>query len=254
MNALITVALVLFSLVAVGQPKRSSVVIGSMTSRPNALLIVNPQNSDQGVLLPQLTTGQRMALRPSSPAEDGLMVFDTSAQAYYYWSGGAWVKVSPHSSKSQYFSLDPSNFQELKPSLNIRHNNMVIFEADNTFVTASRDGQGEEIMASLDLPHGAVMKSMTVFYMDNDDDNIKVRLLRKSLTGVSEQIVAWESSGASPYVSTADFQNFYGKEVIDQSKYTYRITVAFDIDEGEEIDTPQEARQRLYGVRIEYQP
>ncbi|MDQ2658779.1 MAG: hypothetical protein M3Y60_15260, partial [Bacteroidota bacterium] len=57
-------AFLLFSLTLAAQPKKASVVIGSMTSRPNALLIVNPQNSDQGVLLPQLSTGQRMSLRP----------------------------------------------------------------------------------------------------------------------------------------------------------------------------------------------
>ncbi len=253
MKTLLIVAFVLFTLALAAQPKRASVVIGSMTSRPNALLIVNPQNSDQGVLLPQLSSGQRMSLRPSSPAEDGLLVFDTNAQAYYYWSAGAWVKVKPQSTKPQYYSIDPLNFQELKPDLNIRHTNMVVFETDNSFVTASRNGQGEEIIAALDLPHGATMRAMNLYYMDNDDDNIRIRLLRKTLTGASEQILAWESSGASASVNTATFENFNGKEQIDLERYTYRLIVIFDIDEGEEIDTPLKAKQRLYGVRIEFE-
>jgi len=79
------------------QPReKRSVVIGSMTDKPNALLIVNPQNSDQGVLMPQLSSGQRLSLQPSSPSEDGLIVFDTNLQTYYYWSNNAWVRMDAY--------------------------------------------------------------------------------------------------------------------------------------------------------------
>ena len=66
MKTFLTVAVALFSLAAFAQDKQS-VVIGSLTEKPNALLIVNPQNADQGVLLPQLSSAQRMAMKPSSP-------------------------------------------------------------------------------------------------------------------------------------------------------------------------------------------
>src|SRR5688500_1692036 len=75
MKTLLAIAGIMFSLLATAQSTdKKSVVIGSLTEKPNALLIVNPQNSDQGVLMPQLSTGQRTAMKPSSPSEDGLMV------------------------------------------------------------------------------------------------------------------------------------------------------------------------------------
>jgi hypothetical protein len=253
MKTLLTVAVIFASLAVIAQPERTSVVIGSMTSRPNALLIVNPQNSDQGVLLPQLSTGQRLSLKPASPAEDGLIVFDKNLNEYFYWSGGQWTKFRHEAIRPRYHSIDPANFQELKPDFNIRHNNMVIFESDNTFVTASRNGLGEEIVAPVNLPHEALLTELTVFYMDNDDDNIKMHLVRKNLLGVSEHLMSWESSGASPVVTNTSFTNFNGREKIDLENYTYRLIVVFDIDDGEEIDFPGEAKQRLYGVRIKYQ-
>lgn len=254
MKTLLIVGLTLLSIAVIGQPQKKSVVIGSMTTRPNALLIVNPGNSDQGVLLPQLTTGQRLSMRPSSPQEDGLIVFDKSANAYYYWSNGSWQKLRTDDTKKVKFrSIDPAEFRNLNPERNTNQSNAVVFETDHSFITAGRDGQGEEIIASIGIPHGATLREMTVFYMDNDDDNIKVRLLRKSLSGNSEQVLIWESSGASPLVNSISLTNFGNKETIDLENYTYRLIVTFDLDDSETIDTPATANQRLYGVRIKYE-
>lgn len=253
MKALLTVAIAFYSLSLLAQPAKKSVVIGSMTTRPNALLIVNPDNSDQGVLLPQLSTGQRLSMRPSSPLEDGLIVFDKNAKAYYYWSEGSWLRMRTDEQKVKYSSVDPANFRELRPDFNTGLGSAVIFETDNMFVTASRNGEGAEIIAPINIPDDATLKEMTVFYMDNDDDNIKVRLQRKSLSGGAEQIIAWESSGQSAQVNKISFTDFANKETIDLEKYTYRLIVTFDIDDNEDIDTPAEAKQRLYGVRIQYE-
>src|ERR1044071_709597 len=74
------------------QNEKKSVVIGSMTSKPTALLILNPTDGDQGFLLPQLNSSQRQSLHPNSPDEDGLIVFDITEKIFYYWKDGAWVK------------------------------------------------------------------------------------------------------------------------------------------------------------------
>jgi hypothetical protein len=256
MKTLLAFAVSLIALTVIAQPgAKKSVVIGSMTSRPNALLIVNPQGSDQGVLLPQLSTGQRASLKPTSPDENGLIVFDTNQKSYFYWSDGAWVKLHAENNlKESYFSIDPAHFRQLNPNDNIRHGNLAIFESDNTFITASRNGFGEEIIAPVTVPHGAVLKEVSVFYMDNDADNLKVYFVRKSHTGASEQIIAWESVGTSASVRTESFGSFNGKETIDLQNYTYRVVVAFDLDDGEDVYTPLDARQRIYGIRIKYQP
>lgn len=255
MKTSLTFAVSLLALTVIAQPgDKKSVVIGSMTSRPNALLIVNPQYSDQGVLLPQLSTGQRNSLKPTSPDENGLIVFDTNQRSYFYWSDGAWVKLyAENNVKESYVSIDPTQFRQLNPNDNVRHGNLAIFESDNTFVTPSRNGQGEEIIAPLALPHRAVLKELSVFYMDNDADNLKVYLIRKSHTGSNEQMIGWESSGTSTTVRTESFTNFNGREIIDLENYTYRVLVIFDIDDGEDINQATDARQRMYGIRIKYQ-
>lgn len=255
MKTLLTVAVSLLVLTVVAQPDKKSVVVGSMTSRPNALLIVNPEHSDQGVLLPQLTTGQRMSLKPNSPLENGLTVFDIHQKSYFYWSDGTWVKMHAENNvKESYFAIDPIHFRQLNPNDNIRYANLAIFESDNTFVTASRNGFGEEIIAPVTLPHGAVLKEVSVFYMDNDSDNLKVYLIRKSHTGSNEQVIGWESVGTSTSVRTESFSSFSGRETIDLENYTYRLVVVFDLDEGEDVYAASDARQRIYGVRIKYQP
>lgn len=254
MKTLLTIALAVFSLtVIVAQPQNKSVVIGSMTDRPNALLIVNPPDGNQGVLLPQLSTGQRMSMKPSSPSENGLIVFDHNKKSYFYWADGQWVRLKGEgTAETSFYSIDPASFHELKADQSIQHNNLVIFQTDNTFVTASSSGLGQEIIAPVDLPHGAVLDEVTVFYMDHGDDNLKVYLIRKSLAGGNEQLINWESSGSSSSVRSQMFDSFRSMEKIDLENYTYRLVVIFNLDEGEEVDAPWEAKQRLYGVRIKY--
>lgn len=250
MKTLLTAFVLLFSLTVFAQSQRKSVVIGSMTEKPNAVLIVNPPDADQGVLLPQLSNGKRMSMKPSSPAEDGLIVFDVNAQSYFYWSNGDWVKLRTR--QSTYLSIDPANFRELKADGNIRHNNMAIFESDNSFITASKEGEGEEIMAPLNLPHGSVLDEITVYYMDNHASNLKIDVIRKNFTGNADNIINWESSGASPEINSRKFSDFQGHETIDLENYTYRVIVKFDLLADETVEAPSGAMQRFYGLRIKY--
>src|SRR5688500_6814837 len=103
MKTLLTIALVSGFIVGFAQSDKRSVVIGSIATKPNALLIINHPNSDQWILLPQLTTSQRLNLVLSSPSEDGLMVFDTGDQPYFYWSQGAWVKITTSKDRQEKF-------------------------------------------------------------------------------------------------------------------------------------------------------
>jgi hypothetical protein len=253
---LLTIAAASLSLNTMAQPaEKRSVVIGSLTDKPNALLIVNPPNSDQGVLMPQLSTNKRTSMEPSSPSEDGLIVFDTNLQTYFYWSNGRWVRLDASNYlKNSFYTIDPGNFQQLRANTNVNYNNIAIFETDNTFVTATRDGVGEEILAPVNLPHGALIKELTLYYFDNDADNLQIRLMRKSLSGNNDVILTWTSSGTATSVRSETFYSFNGMESIDLENYTYRLVVLFDIDAEDVIDEPSQATQRIYGVKIKYQP
>ncbi|NLK81651.1 MAG: hypothetical protein GX277_05585, partial [Bacteroidales bacterium] len=76
---------------------QNSVGINTQTPNKNAVLeLVSPLNN-QGFLLPKVTTAQRTALSftDSLKAEDqGLLVYDSDENIFYYWNNGAWEKVS----------------------------------------------------------------------------------------------------------------------------------------------------------------
>lgn len=254
MKTLFTAVIVLHFLSAAGQSvEKKSVVIGSMTTKSDALLIVNPPNSDQGVLLPQLSTGQRMSLKPSSPAEDGLIVFDTNFQTYYYWSNGAWTKVIAAGKRNSYTTIDPSDFQHVTLAGSTRQNYPLMFESDNSFITVPDNAGGEKIIAPVHLPHGAVIEELTIYYMDNDVNNFRISFLRKNLAGDNDNLLDWESSGAVSSIRSETLRNFKGKETVDDENYSYRLLVDFDITPGEMITDPGQAKQRIYGVKIKYQ-
>jgi len=91
--------------------EKKSVVIGSMSSHPNALLVLNPPNNDQGILLPQLTSAQRQSIAPHSPDDDGLIVFDTDDKAFYFWKQNQWTKVLGNDAPHQTVQFDPVSNQ-----------------------------------------------------------------------------------------------------------------------------------------------
>jgi len=92
------------NVIVCGQGK--SVIIGTMIDRPNAILVINPPNGDQGFLLPQLTSSQRLSMSPVSPEDDGLMVFDLTEESFYYWSSKTWIKGL--GDNSRVLSYDPT--------------------------------------------------------------------------------------------------------------------------------------------------
>jgi hypothetical protein len=233
------------------QAEKKSMVVGTLTSKPNALLIVNPPDGDQGVLLPQLTTAQRLAITPSTE-ENGLLVFDTEQKTFYFWKDTAWIPLSQPVSQIEYYTIDPVDFQVLKSDGKADKHNLAVFETDNTFVTASKDAEGESVMASLHLPNGSTIKEITVYYADNGIGNIGVQVLRKDLaTGLNQVIGTWTSLTNALNLRTATLGLLGGTEVIQNDLFTYRILVNFDIQST--IDRALLATQRIYAIRIAYQ-
>nr|WP_293833387.1 hypothetical protein [uncultured Arsenicibacter sp.] len=67
-----------------------SVVVGSDGSAASASAALEVKSTSQGVLLPRLTTAQRTAI---SNAANGLLVFDTDTQSFWFRQNGAWVNL-----------------------------------------------------------------------------------------------------------------------------------------------------------------
>jgi hypothetical protein len=77
----------------------ASAQIGIGTSTPDASSILEMSSTTQGVLTPRMTTVQRSVI--SGPIK-GLLVFDTDVNAFYFYDGGSWVKLSTENSASDY--------------------------------------------------------------------------------------------------------------------------------------------------------
>jgi len=67
----------------------AQVGIGTLTPDDSAMLDVT--STDKGLLTPRMTTAQKAAI--ASPAQ-GLLVFDTDLNGFYYFDGTSWVSLS----------------------------------------------------------------------------------------------------------------------------------------------------------------
>ena len=70
----------------------AQVGIGTTTPNPNAVLDLQSPGNNQGLLVPRLSTAQRNALALSAQ-ENGLMVYDTNDQKFYYWQNAQWLPI-----------------------------------------------------------------------------------------------------------------------------------------------------------------
>ncbi|MEP4534141.1 MAG: hypothetical protein ABJ004_13710 [Cyclobacteriaceae bacterium] len=66
--------------------------VGTTTPNSNAVLELVSPNSDQGFLVPRLTTTQRNAMVLSAD-ENGLLVYDSDENSFYFWADPSWAPL-----------------------------------------------------------------------------------------------------------------------------------------------------------------
>lgn len=79
---------IFFSIVASTGFAQDNMGIGTLNPDPSAILEV--QSTDKGVLLPRLTSTQKTGI--PNPAQ-GLFVFDTDTESFWYYDGAQWVEA-----------------------------------------------------------------------------------------------------------------------------------------------------------------
>ncbi len=85
----------LFFLAYTNSYSQSGVGIGTSTPNANAVLDIVSSSNDKGILIPRLTSTQRTAMNTSlTVSENGLMVFDTDLNGFYFWNGTAWNAIT----------------------------------------------------------------------------------------------------------------------------------------------------------------
>lgn len=111
------------------------VKVGDNPNSIDGSAVFEVESTNKGVLIPRMTSAQRQAI--ASPAA-GLQVYDTNANALYYYNGTNWVEVSPSSNSSNMFNTNgtiPSSTSRTigldgGSSLNIDNNTLYV-DGDN---------------------------------------------------------------------------------------------------------------------------
>ncbi len=169
------------------------------------------------------------------------------------WNGTQWNPqvVAGIAPSTQYYNLDPSDFRSLRAQDKKDHENGVIFQENTTFITVHKKDEGEGLIAPLHLPNGAVIQQITLYYMDRDPRNITLNVQRKPFMGVNENVIStWTSSGSSASIQSSAHTPTAGRDVIDNSLYTYRLIVQMDITD--DSTDSNDADHRVYAVQIRY--
>src|SRR5690554_6593648 len=87
-NKLHVIALKLIALFLFTTTMYSQVGIGTLT--PDASAMLEVESTTQGLLTPRMTSSERIAI--SNPA-NGLLVYDTSENAFYFYKSSTWTKL-----------------------------------------------------------------------------------------------------------------------------------------------------------------
>ncbi len=90
---LISLTLFLSLLNLAGYSQNKTLGVGTVTPNPNAALHVESPTLNQGMIMPRLTTAQRIAM-PLAGTDKGMTVYDTDLNTMITWDGVAWVSSS----------------------------------------------------------------------------------------------------------------------------------------------------------------
>ena len=88
-NALFFTVLITFAYNAKSQ--NQNVSINDNGTPPDQSAILDISSTTKGLLIPRLTTAQRIAITPLGISEKGLFVYDTNLNQFWYWDGTQWV-------------------------------------------------------------------------------------------------------------------------------------------------------------------
>ncbi|WP_185152499.1 hypothetical protein, partial [Fulvivirga aurantia] len=200
-----------------------------------------------------VTDAKIVSVSPSKISQDG-----ATLNQVLKWDGSAWSPADDADtggsagSLDGFVSIDPSDFQSLKKNSNdLDRNQVILFQNDNTFVTIGDASKADKIIAPVHLPHNAIVEEVTIYFWDNNGNDISIDFFRKGFASANESLfpATWTSTGATASVRNETLTTI-NNSTIDNENYTYRIVVDFNF--GTTVDTPGNAPQRIYGIKFKY--
>jgi len=144
--------------------------------------------------------------------------------------------------------IGPDNFIRQKS-----HSDAVI-KAASIYIESWSIDTSFYFFAPVQLPEGAKISSMVVFFMDNQPDcAIKVELFRQNRYGGTQDTIipVWTTTDDSATYRTHKLTNVdYSYNKILNNSCTYHVKVRFYTGES----VPDWSALKLYGIKIFYQP
>jgi len=67
--------------------------VGIGTTTPDAKALLDIRSTTKGLLIPSMTTSQRLSITALTPAPSGLMVYDTDRDEFYHYTGSSWTPI-----------------------------------------------------------------------------------------------------------------------------------------------------------------
>jgi len=71
--------------------QNQGVSINTTGAQANPAAMLDVSSTVKGVLITRMTTSERLAITPLTPAQTGLLVYDTTLNNFFYWDGTMWV-------------------------------------------------------------------------------------------------------------------------------------------------------------------
>ncbi|MEQ9467335.1 MAG: hypothetical protein RLN88_07975 [Ekhidna sp.] len=145
---------------ALGNLNAQEFTAGINTETPNAnavLHLVSP-NGDQGLLIPAISDRAAMATGLGA-ADNGLLIFDTSVDGFYFWNGTAWVALAVPANIAD--GIDWSEITSIPAGFSDGIDDGIATETDPTVLASVKDGVD-----------WAEVTSIPVGFADGIDDGI----------------------------------------------------------------------------------
>jgi hypothetical protein len=74
--------------------QNQNVAINNTGLAPNPAAMLDVSSSSKGMLIPRMTSAQRIAIVPLGTDQQGLLVFDKDLNQFWYWDGTQWLPIN----------------------------------------------------------------------------------------------------------------------------------------------------------------
>ncbi|PVW15293.1 hypothetical protein [Marixanthomonas spongiae] len=142
--------------------------VGINTTTPNAHSALDIQATDAGVLIPRLTQGQRTAM----VAVQGMLVYETTANAFFYNDGTQWIELASLASVNR--TQQAGSFDVGSTSTGWQYYKIVFATPFTTIPIINltfREGSGTDNSGSYSAEHIKVAKASTTGFTVGIYDN-----------------------------------------------------------------------------------